>query len=93
LSETKRIMISLPDSLLEEVDFMVSMEQKNRSEFIREAMKLYIREKRKVDICEKLKDGYKKMSKINLSLAEMGLEQDMEELDVYEVKLTGCEKV
>lgn len=93
MSETKRIMISLPDSLLEEVDFMVSMEQKNRSEFIREAMKLYIREKRKVDICEKLKDGYKKMSKINLSLAEMGLEQDMEELDVYEVKLTGCEKV
>ncbi len=93
MAETKRIMVSLPNSLLEEVDFIVSMEKKNRSEFIREAMKFYIREKRKVEICEELKNGYKEMSKINLSLAEMGFEQDMEELDVYEANLTGCEKM
>ncbi len=38
-------MISLPNNLVEEVDFIVSMEKKNRSEFVKEAMKLYIREK------------------------------------------------
>ncbi len=86
-------MVSLPNNLVEEVDFIVSMEDKNRSEFVREAMKLYIREKRKLEVSERLKDGYLEMSKINLSFAEMGLGQDMEELDLYEVKLTGCEKM
>ncbi len=90
MAETKRIMVSLPNSLVEEVDFIVSMEKKNRSEFIKEAMKLYIREKRKVEVYEQLKYGYVEMSKINLTLAEMGgLEQDMAELNVYEAKLTG----
>ena len=93
MAETRNIMVSLPNNLLEEVDFIVSMEEKNRNEFIKEAMKLYIREKRKLEVSEKLKDGYVEMSKINLSFAEMGLGQDMEELDIYEVKLTGCEKM
>ena len=86
-------MISLPNNLVEEVDFIVSMEKKNRSEFVKEAMKFYIREKRKLEVSEKLKYGYLEMSKINLSFAEMGLGQDMEELNLYEVKLTGCEKM
>ena len=93
MAETKRIMVSLPNSLLEEVDFIVSMEKKNRSEFVKEAMKLYIREKRKVEVSERLKDGYLEMSQINLTLAEVGFEQDMMELNVYEARLTGCEKM
>lgn len=93
MAETKRIMVSLPNSLLEEVDFIVSMEKKNRSEFVKEAMKLYIREKRKVEVSERLRDGYLEMSQINLTLAEVGFEQDMMELNVYEARLTGCEKM
>ena len=93
MAETRNIMVSLPNNLVEEVDFIVSMEEKNRNEFVKEAMKLYIREKRKLEVSERLKDGYLEMSKINLSFAEMGLGQDMEELDLYEVKLTGCEKM
>ncbi len=93
MAETKRIMVSLPNSLLEEVDFIVSMEKKNRSEFVKEAMKLYIREKRRLEVSQKLKDGYVEMSKINLALAEIGFEQDMVELNIYETKLTGCEKM
>lgn len=91
MAETKRIMISLPDSLLQEIDVIVSMEKKNRSEFIREAMKLYIREKKKIQIREELKSGYREMSNINLDLAEMGLDEDYKELCMYESKLTGCE--
>ncbi|MCF6465482.1 CopG family ribbon-helix-helix protein [Clostridium sp. Cult2] len=93
MAETKKIMVSLPNSLLKEVDFIVSMEKKNRSEFVKEAMKLYIREKRRVEVSQRLKDGYVEMSKINLALAEIGFEQDMVELIVYETKLTGCEKM
>lgn len=86
-------MVSLPNSLLKEVDFIVSMEKKNRSEFVKEAMKLYIREKRRLEVSQRLKDGYVEMSKINLALAEIGFEQDMVELNIYETKLTGCEKM
>jgi len=93
MAETKRIMISLPNSLLEEVDGIVSIEKKNRSEFIREAMKLYLRERKKIQIKEKMKSGYREMSQINLNLAEMGLDEDIRELFTYEVKLTGCEKL
>ncbi|NLW21721.1 MAG: CopG family transcriptional regulator [Tissierellia bacterium] len=93
MAKTKRIMVSLPNSLLEEVDFIVSMEKKNRNEFVKEAMKLYIREKRRLEVSEKLKDGYIAMSKINLDLAEIGFEQDMRELNIYETKLTGWEKM
>lgn len=93
MAETKKIMVSLPDSLLKEVDFIVSMEKKNRSEFVKEAMKFYIREKRRMEVSEKLKDGYLEMSKINLALSEMGFEQDMKELSIYETNLTGCEKM
>lgn len=93
MGETKKIMVSLPNSLLEEVDFIISMEEKNRNEFVKEAMKLYIREKKRIEVSEMLKDGYVEMSQINSTLAEEGFEQDMVELNIYETRLTGCEKM
>jgi CopG family transcriptional regulator/antitoxin EndoAI len=62
-------MISLPDSLLAEVDGIVAAEQLNRSEFIREAMKLYIAERKRRLLREQMKAGYIEMARINLSLA------------------------
>ncbi|MDR7856570.1 CopG family transcriptional regulator [Tissierella sp.] len=87
--ETRRIVVSLPNSLLEEVDVMVPMEYKNRSECVIDAMKLFIQEKKKVEIIEKLKEGYKAMSQINLDFAEMGIEQDNLDLAMYEARLLG----
>ncbi|ADG81585.1 CopG family transcriptional regulator [Thermincola ferriacetica] len=69
MAEVKRIMISLPDNLLREVDGIVAAEKLNRSEFIREAMKLYIQEKKRRTIREQMKKGYLEMAKINLALA------------------------
>lgn len=66
---TKRIMISLPESLLEEVDVIVSIEKRNRSEFIREAMKLYLAERKRRSLREQMKRGYLEMAQINLGLA------------------------
>lgn len=91
MAETRRITVSLPNSLLEQVDIMVPMEYKNRSDFVIDAMKLFINEKKKIEIIEKLKQGYKEMSQINLNLAELGLEQDIRDLALYEANLKRCE--
>lgn len=69
MAEVKRIMISLPDALLKEVDGIAASEKLNRSEFIREAMRLYIEERKRRLIREQMKKGYLEMAKINLALA------------------------
>ena len=47
VQNTKRIMISLPDYLLQEVDGVAEKENSNRSELIRQAMRLYLLERKK----------------------------------------------
>ncbi|WP_213585781.1 CopG family ribbon-helix-helix protein [Paenibacillus sp. J2TS4] len=66
---TKRIMISLPDQLLREVDGIVELEKSNRSELIRQAMKLYLMERKKRYLRESMQRGYMEMAKINLNIA------------------------
>ncbi len=68
-SQTKRIMISLPDNLLQEIDSLVDLQQANRSEMIREAMKQYIHEHKKRYIREMMSRGYAEMGHLNLSMA------------------------
>ncbi|MGI6538357.1 MAG: CopG family ribbon-helix-helix protein [Caldicoprobacterales bacterium] len=91
MAELKKILVSLPDSLLREVDEIVAIEKKNRSEFIREAMKLYIRERHRLEIRERMKKGYKEMARINAALTEEGLNTDIISLEVYETILSECE--
>ena len=91
MAELKKILVSLPDSLLQEVDEIVAIEKKNRSEFIREAMKLYIRERHRIEIREKMKKGYEEMAKINSEMTEVGLESDVRVLEEYEAILSECE--
>ncbi|MFD2611219.1 CopG family ribbon-helix-helix protein [Paenibacillus gansuensis] len=69
MHNTKRIMISLPDYLLQEVDGIVEKENSNRSEFIRQAMKLYLTERKKRQLRESMQRGYMEMAKINLNMA------------------------
>jgi len=90
LSGIKRIMISIPEQLLEEVDGLVSLEKRNRSEFIREAMKLYIAEKKKRRMRDQMKKGYQEMAQINLKLAAEHYEIENEVQDYLEEKLAEC---
>ncbi len=69
MSQAKRIVISMPDSLLAEVDGMAAAERQNRSEFIREVMKHYIAERKRCILREQMKKGYLEMANINLALA------------------------
>ncbi len=92
LAELKKILISLPYNLLKEVDYIVSEEKINRSEFVREAMKLYIREKRKIEMRDRMKRGYQEMAEINIKLAEMCVEADNGQQRVYEERLGELER-
>lgn len=92
MAELKKILISLPDNLLKEVDYIVSNEKINRSEFVREAMKLYIREIRKIEMRDKMKKGYQEMAEINIKLAEMCVEIDNEQQEKYEQQLGELER-
>lgn len=78
VSETKRIMISLPNNLLREVDGMVEEQQSSRSEFIRRAMKQYLQELKKHHIRETMQRGYEEMAKINLKMASEAFEAEEE---------------
>ena len=91
MAELKKILVSLPDSLLREVAEIVAIEQTNRSEFIREAMKLYIRERHKIEIREKMRKGYEEMAMINIEWTEVGVKTDNYTLEVYESILSECE--
>jgi CopG family transcriptional regulator/antitoxin EndoAI len=84
LAQAKRIMVSLPDSLLQEVDGIVRRETGNRSAFIREAMLLLIKERHYCERMKKCRNGYEQMGEINRLLADQGLEEDLRDLENYE---------
>lgn len=91
MAEVKRIMISLPDNLLREVDGIVEAEKLNRSEFVREAMKLYIQERKRRTIREQMKKGYMEMAKINLALAGENFSLEHEVSELYDGRLVEDE--
>lgn len=87
MPQVRRIMISLPESLLAEVDVLVREERTNRSELIREAMRMYIHEQRRRELREQLRVGYEAMGPLNLVLAEESLGEDEGCLGGYESML------
>lgn len=91
LAQQKKILISLPDSLLTEVDNLATEQNINRSEFIREAMRRYVRERKKAELTEVMKKGYEEMAVINLEFAEYCFEADNQQQQSYEEKLAECE--
>lgn len=89
MAETKRIMISLPHNLLQEVDGIVASEKRTRSDFIREAMRLYLKEREKRQIRENMQKGYMEMAKINLRMANEALVAENEANMIAELLVGG----
>ncbi len=77
-------MISLPTKLLQEVDGVVARENSNRSEFIRQAMRMYLQERKKRLIREMMQRGYMEMARINLNIASEAFEAEEEAEDLRE---------
>ncbi|MCR4441565.1 MAG: ribbon-helix-helix protein, CopG family [Peptococcaceae bacterium] len=90
MEENKRIIVCLPVTLLEEVDLMIGLEKKNRSEIIREAMRFYLKEKRRIRLREEMRKGYLEMAQLNLLLAEEAFNCEEEARVSIESKLMEC---
>lgn len=91
MSQLKKVLITVPDSLLEAVDSAAKVDNINRSELVREAMKMYLSKRKKRTESEELKKGYQEMAELNLSLAEMFFNAEDEANSVLEEKLAECE--
>jgi CopG family transcriptional regulator/antitoxin EndoAI len=91
LAELKKVLISMPDNLLKEIDNAVSIDRTSRSEFVRRAMKIYLKERNKLDLRDSLRRGYEEMAELNLGISEACLNVDIEQLDEYEQCLREME--
>lgn len=90
VAESKRIMISLPESLLAEVDGIVTLEKRNRSEFIREAINSVLHERRRRGIREQMRRGYQEMAQLNLAIAKELFSTEQEALEDFERTIVEC---
>ncbi len=87
----EKIEFTLPDSLISEVDYIVNMENSNREDFAKAAFQFYITQKKKIDFKEYMIKGYKEMGQINLSLAELGMTNEISSDDSSEGKIAQGE--
>lgn len=75
---SKRIIVTISDNLLSEVDDFMMMEKRNRSELVRDAIIFYLKCRKKELMVEYMKRGYMEMAPINLHIAceSINLEED-----------------
>ena len=68
-SNSREIVVTLPQHLVQEMDGVARMDNVNRSEILNRAVDLYLRERSKKHIRESMRQGYMEMAKINLNIA------------------------
>lgn len=66
----KKVTVTLSEDTLSYMDSLQAETNKRRSDLIREACCLYIEERRRASLREKMKTGYQEMAEINRLLAE-----------------------
>ncbi|MBX6352603.1 MAG: ribbon-helix-helix protein, CopG family [Thermoflavifilum sp.] len=89
VSDKRRVVVYLPDQLLDEVDGIAQKQRKGRSEVIREAMQLYLAEQRRRDIRTMMQQGYMEMARINLRLASEAFPLEQEAGGTVERLVSG----
>ncbi len=73
MADDKRIMVTLPASLVSEIDGIAESTKANRSQFLREAAQRYLEDLKREQLRQRLIEGYQEMAQLNLTLAEEGL--------------------
>ena len=91
MAQLKKILISLPDTLLEQVDEFAGKDGVSRSEFIRKILSDFVDTRKKQEIREQLEKGYQIMAEINSEWAEFCVEADNQTQFGYEEKLSESE--
>ena len=93
MGELKKMVVTVPSRLLNEIDTMAMDDGRDRSEFVREAIHFYVKRRAQSDMCSKLKEGYIRMGKVNLQLAQEAEVYDDYMLVNYEHVLAESEDV
>ncbi|MCM3588729.1 antitoxin endoai [Mesobacillus maritimus] len=88
-SATTEILVRLPQNLLMELDGYAKQENVNRSEFIYQATKMYLRDRKKRQIRESMRRGYMEMAKINLTIASEAFQAEYEAEHTVERLVSG----
>ena len=88
MSTSKKLVVNLSETLYHEFNKALQKDSKKRSEFFREAIILYIEEKKRLSYIDEMKQGYLEMAELNLEIADMGFEIDIKDFKDYEVKLS-----
>jgi len=88
MSTSKKLVVNLSETLYIEFNKTLKKDSKKRSEFFREAIILYIEEKKRLSYIDEMKQGYLEMAQLNLEIADMGFEIDIKDFKDYEVKLS-----
>lgn len=70
VSRRRRVSVAFPEDILTGMDDLTHETNQHRSQIILEACSLYIEEKRRANLREKMKAGYREMAEINRLLAE-----------------------
>lgn len=88
-SATTEILVKLPQHLLTELDGFATQENVNRNEFIYQATKMYLRERKERQIRESMRRGYMEMAKINLTIASEAFHAEYEAEHTVERLVSG----
>ena len=86
---TTDITVTMPQQFLQELDGLIEAENVNRSEFIYQATKTYLRDKKKKQVRESMKRGYLEMSKINLTIASESFLAEFEAENTLKSRVSG----
>ena len=93
MTERKDISIKLSECLLEEMKQYCKNNNLKQNNFVNQAIKFYLKEMKKEEVRNHLRDGYKKMAGLNQQLADEGLSSECYSYLCYEQRLVECEKI
>ncbi len=80
----KEISLSMPDTMLSEIDFLAKLENNSRNDLIVQIVRSYLKEKRRLEMKSMMRAGYLEMAELNLKIANESLFTDEIALSAYE---------
>lgn len=88
----QEILVKLPKNLLNEVDGLMKYENRDLSDFIYQATKNYLENRKEEhiqEVRENMQQGYKEMARINLSMALEAFQAEEEADNTLERSVIG----
>lgn len=84
MGHMKEMHVLLSKSVADSMEDLKSRTNRNDDEIVNEALTSYLRKWRRQEMLGQMQSGYENMAAINLQMAEMGLEIELNLLERYE---------